>query len=201
MKTLKYVLGLMILIILTACYEDKGNYDYHEIDEVRVKGIPESVEIDRFSKLEIKPDISGSIFGNDTSKYSYEWKIANKVISTQKDLDYEVSNAQGSYTLLFTIAEKETKVKTFVTTKLIVNYSTSSDGILGVSSKEGKADLSYLRLDIPNAKFMTMFYNKNHDEPLGTHPKQLHQTYVDGAFAYVRKYGRLGIKHICDGRL
>lgn len=198
MKTIKYLLGLLLLATLSACYEDKGNYDYHEIDEVAVKGIPESVEIDRFSKLEINPDISGSIFGNDTSKYTYEWKIADKVISTRKDLDYEVGVAQGSYTLLFTITEKDTKVKTFVTTKLIVNYSTSSDGILVVSSKDGKADLSYLRLDIPNAKFMTMFYNKNHDESLGTHPRQLHQTFVDGAFAYVRRYGGYGIKLICD---
>lgn len=198
MKTIRYIAALAIVMALAGCYDDKGNYDYHDVNEVTVNGIPEAVEIDQFETLSIKPDLEGSIGGKDLSLYEYEWKIGNKVISTEKDLNYEVSNSQGSYTLLYTVTDKETQVKTFFTTKLVVNYSTSADGILVVSTQDGLADLSYLRLDKQDAEFSPMFYNKNNDEPLGTHPRQLYQTYVDGSASFVKKYGGRGIKIICD---
>ena len=198
MKHLKYLLILVATATIVGCYDDKGNYDYHDINEVSIKGVPENVEIDRYATLRITPDIEATIGGNDPEKYTYEWKIGKKVLSTSKDLNYEVTDAQGSYTLLYTVADKETQVKTFATTKLVVNYTTSADGILVVSSQNGQADLSYLRLDVENADFMKMFYNKSHDEPLGKNPRQLVQTFVDGYPGYVKKNGGRGIKLVCD---
>ena len=35
-KTYFYILGLMTMALVQSCYEDKGNYDYHEIGRAHV---------------------------------------------------------------------------------------------------------------------------------------------------------------------
>ena len=198
MKTIKFLIYLCGICLLTSCYEDEGNYDYSEINEVGIEGVPEMQEIDQFETLTITPVLEGTIYGSDESNYEYEWKLNNKVISTDRNLQYAVTNSTGSYTLRYSIMDKNNQTKAFATTKLIVNSTTSSDGVLVVSNQYGVADMSYLRLDKENANFMSMFYNKNHEEPLGHHPRQLYQTYVDGYKNYATKFGGQGIKLICD---
>ena len=39
-KTYFYILGLMTMALVQSCYEDKGNYDYHAVNELKVE-IPE----------------------------------------------------------------------------------------------------------------------------------------------------------------
>lgn len=184
--------------LMVSCYDDKGNYDYFDINEVNVTGVPESQEIDQHETLTITPQLEGTLYGKDESNYEYEWKLNNKVISTERDLQYQVTNATGSYTLRYSVIDKHNQTKAFATTKLIVNSSTSSDGILVVSNQHGVADLSYLRLDKENASFWSMFYNKSHEEVLGHNPRQLYQSYVDGCKTFANKFGGKGIKLICD---
>lgn len=198
MKTLKYFVYICSICLLTSCYEDEGNYDYHAINEVGVEGVPEIQEIDQFETLTITPVLEGTLYGADESNYEYEWKLNNKIISTERNLEYLVSNGTGSYTLRYSVIDKNNQTKAFATTKLIVNSATSSDGILVVSNQHGVADLSYLRLDKENANFMTMFYNKNHESPLAHNPRQLYQSYNDGYKNFAAKFGGKGIKLICD---
>ncbi|MBQ8502366.1 MAG: hypothetical protein IJ494_08785 [Bacteroides sp.] len=198
MKTLRYIACVCSMCLLASCYEDKGNYDYHDINEVSVSGVPEIQEIDQYETLTITPALQGSLAGSDESNYEYEWKLNNKVISTEKDLVYEVTNATGSYTLRYSVINKDDLTKSFATTKLIVNSSTSSDGILVVSNQYGKADMSYLRLDKENAEFWPMFYNKSHDEPLAHNARQLYQSYVDGCKTFIKYFGGKGLKLVCD---
>lgn len=198
MKTLKYLICICSIGLLASCYEDEGNYDYRDINEVGVKDVPEMREIDQFETLDITPDLEGTIYGDDESNYEYEWSLNKKVISTERNLSYVVTNPTGSYTLRYSVIDKNNQTKAFATTKLIVNSATSSDGILVVSNRHGVADMSYLRLDKENADFMSMFYNKNHEKPLGHNPRQLYQTYVDGYKNYAAKFGGQGIKLICD---
>ena len=59
MKRLFNILSVLALLgcaSLTSCYDDKGNYDYHELSEVRIDtadlGIQEAYVISRYDKLE-----------------------------------------------------------------------------------------------------------------------------------------------------
>ena len=36
MKVMKQVFYILIVFLLTACYDDKGNYDYEEINTITV---------------------------------------------------------------------------------------------------------------------------------------------------------------------
>lgn len=198
MKTLKYIICLGCISLMTSCYEDEGNYDYHDINEVTITGVPESQEIDRLETLSITPTLEGTLYGEDESNYEYEWELNGSVISTEKDLNYEVTNSTGSYTLRYSVIDKDNQTRAFAVTKLVVNSSTSSDGILVISNQYGMADMSYLRLDKENASFSSMFYNESHDTPLGHNPRFLYQSYVDGCRTFVNKFGGKGIKLICD---
>ena len=46
-KNVYKILSIYLFVVLvSACYDDKGNYDYHEISEVKIEGLEES-----FSKI------------------------------------------------------------------------------------------------------------------------------------------------------
>lgn len=198
MKTIKNILLLCCMAIFASCYEDEGNYDYHAINEVSISGIPSTVEVDRLETLTLTPTLEGSLYGEDESQYEYQWELNKKVISTEKDLNYEVTNSTGAYTLRLSVIDKNNKTKGFAVTNLVVNSSTSSDGILVISNQNGVGDMSYLRFDKENATFSSMFYNKNHETPLCHNAKQLYQSYVDGCKTFSNKYGGQGIKIACD---
>lgn len=198
MKIIKNILFLCSMVIFASCYEDKGNYDYHDINEVSISGIPSTVEVDRLDTLKLAPALEGTLYGNDESQYEYQWELNKKVISTDRNLDYEVTNSTGSYTLRLSVVDKNNKTKGFAVSNIIVNSSTSSDGILVISNQNGVADMSYLRLDKENAAFSSMLYNKSHETPLCHNPRQLYQSFVDGCKTYANKYGGQGIKIACD---
>lgn len=147
MKTIKYILFLCCIAIFASCYEDEGNYDYHNINEVNISGIPSTVEVDRLETLSLTPTLEGSVYGDDESQYEYQWELNKKVISTERNLNYEVTNSTGAYTLRLSVIDKNNKTKGFAVTNLVVNSSTSSDGILVISNQNGVGDMSYLRLD------------------------------------------------------
>ena len=198
MKTIRILTVALAVTLFASCYEDKGNYDYHAINEVTIEGVPERMEIDRLETLTITPQFEGTLYGQNEDRYTYEWQLGKNVISTDKVLNYEVTNSTGSYTLRLSVIDKDNGTRAFAVTNLVVNSSTSSDGILVVSNQNGVADLSYLRLDKENANFSSMFYNRSHEEPLGHNPTFLTQTFVDGCKTYVNKFGGQGIKLVCD---
>ncbi|GAE82130.1 hypothetical protein JCM10512_313 [Bacteroides reticulotermitis JCM 10512] len=198
MKRIHLFFAVLFLLGLSGCYEDKGNYDFTSINEVAFDEFPKNLELDQFDQLVINPSFTGSLYDKDESKYEYEWRMNSKVIANTRDLDYQIQESLGSYTLRYTITDKENQTKAFATAQLLINSSTSSDGILVVSNQYGKADFSYLRLDKEGVSFAPMFYNRTHDEPLATNVTQLTQTFVDGYPSYVTKYGGQGIKLIAD---
>jgi len=198
MKLIKYFSILAIIALLSACYDDKGNYNYVDINEVEISGIEEKFEVDRFDIISISPSLQGSLAKNDESSYTYEWYLDKTLIAETRDLNFEVTSSIGSYTLKLVVTDTSTGTKAFNTSTVVVNSASSSDGILVVSNQNGFADLSYLRLDKEGAQFSAMFYNKNYDEPLATNVKKVYQTFADGYPNYAKLYGGQGIKILSD---
>jgi hypothetical protein len=191
----------LITFLLTSCYEDEGNYVYTDINEVSIADFPETITIDRFETIEIKPVLSGTLY-EDESNYTYEWQINKKVVSTERDLKYLANDNIGNYTLRLSVIDKNNETRSFAVSKLIINSASSDDGILIASTYKNKVDLSYLRLDKQNAAFSKIFYNQTHpEETLGTRPRQLYQTYVDGCKYFMGYQPNQSIKLISDESL
>ena len=42
----RYKLFVLLFIpLISSCFDDKGNYDYHEVAEITIEGLPELLEV------------------------------------------------------------------------------------------------------------------------------------------------------------
>ena len=156
MKNLYYILVLSLLCF-TSCYEDKGNYDYRELNEIVIdtagKGIKEVYSVNQFEKLNI-PAVVRQI-GGDTSNLECTWTVfpddkgvENKetplVLSTRPALDEVIDLKSGSYVLLLTVTDKMTGVKEEVRFGLNVTALLKSGWLVFYEDKEGGSDVAVI---------------------------------------------------------
>ena len=136
---------IVLSAIMTACYEDKGNYDYIDLPEIKIEA-KDTLYVMQFTTLELPVDIE--LQGNATeSDYDFSWRIwANdalgvynqkKDICLTKDLKYEVTEMPGSYTLVLTCHNRNTGVDTYK------NFN-----LTGQSSKTQRQRCCHIRISL-----------------------------------------------------
>ena len=73
---MKHIIYLLLSIVLfTSCFDDKGNYDYIDINEVTISGFEASTYtvISYIDTLRINPDVKGTLSSKDED-FEYSWK-------------------------------------------------------------------------------------------------------------------------------
>lgn len=152
---------LIVMFLLSACFDDKGNYDYSEIKDVVIDmpGVAENdgvVSCDRYSDLALTPDIKFDD-GTTAEDYTFEWSVylqqpkeneddkydAKKVIGTSQNLAYHVEEAPGDYYLLLRVTHKDTKAVTDYKMELIIN--TVKGWLVYDENAAGEGDLQIIR--------------------------------------------------------
>lgn len=140
---IKYLCGLLLLMA-SACADDKGNYDYTELNDLAIRMEDSYTAIAR-EDFSITPTVTGNPF--DASKYTFEWKAYDEtgrqepvVIGTDLNLHGELQLLQGNYRLVLNIKEKESGIYYQQTTSLRVNTPTSL-GWLVLCSDNGRVRL------------------------------------------------------------
>ena len=61
----------------SSCFDDKGNYDYREINELSIAGIGRDTTYTLMAfadVLRLQPEIASTL-EKDESEYEYEWKL------------------------------------------------------------------------------------------------------------------------------
>lgn len=96
-------------LTLFSCYDDKGNYDYRELDEIEITNIPEEIAVlANAEHIVVKPKV--------VSKEEGEIKADNPNYSFSKDLDIPAALSPKQYTCWFEVKDKRTEMisrKTF----------------------------------------------------------------------------------------
>ena len=157
-KFIKYYIALLVAVLFTACAEDKGNYEYHDINEVTILGINEGETVTKVSFIDhlvIDPQITSSAGRNNENDYEYTWKmlpagadfdkienIEEAVISHERKIDQLVTWEPGDYSMFFIVKDKQNGLCTTASFKLRVK-STTSEGWMVLCDDNGKA-----RMDI-----------------------------------------------------
>lgn len=104
-------------MLLTSCYDDKGSYDYQDINEAEIYGLGEGLNvIYKKDTIRISPQIKYTLDSVHLERYEYEWKavpgLANNnpggVISRSRDLEYFTELFPGAYSLYLKVKDKET---------------------------------------------------------------------------------------------
>lgn len=147
MRKILYI--LTISLVLAACSQDKGNYDYISLKEPVITGLQDQAVL-TLSRLRLVPDLGEGEF--PVEEYSFDWKVVDInsnqdpiVIGTEKELDYEVTLAPGAYTLYFTVTELATGLYWQSAVQLTVS-SSMSEGWMVLCSDGVRA-----RLDVVSA--------------------------------------------------
>ena len=163
-KHLLYYIGVFIgsMATLSACYEDKGNYEYHELEEVGIDttgvGMQAEYAIMRHDTLRIAPNIyfEGQLVTDpEIAPLDYMWTIfsanvgvgANTEIDTigyKSKLDTVITRRGGSYYVQLAVTNRNDGIRQFF--RIPVSVSETFDGGWMVfyerSDKPGYSDLA-----------------------------------------------------------
>lgn len=193
MKRINLFWGLVIPLLSVSCYDDLGNYDYKEINEIEVDSIRAIYSCDTDDSLSIFPIIRGTLY-NDTSRFSYEWEIGSKKVATTHDLQIVVDMLPGHKYSRYIVKDKSTGVKKYYEFSVNVSSSTAGDLLMVLSKYQGRAELSYLRLD-KEANWAINYYQDRYEEILGTNPQELAFRYIEQSqydlYPFANAYGKM----------
>ena len=152
-----YAFFWMIVLLTVSCYEDKGNYDYHPINEVKISDWKkggytaifknDTLKITPLSYLDTvrKEPVIQFTEDSDPSRYEYEWKVVASsstddrdkgiVLGTERNLRYFVNLKPDSYTLYLKVKDTKTDLIWKSYTSLTV-LSVTDKGFFVLGEKE-----------------------------------------------------------------
>ena len=121
-------LFILCLVVVSACYKDKGVYTYKDKEEITITGIEGAyTKISFFDKIVADPQVTST---DPEADFSYFWGIYETnvqgsvpkidTISKQKALDYMVAKPAKTWVLVFGVTNKHTGYGKIVTSSVNV---------------------------------------------------------------------------------
>ena len=117
-----YLLLALVTLCLTSCFEDKGNYSYHDVNDIVIEGIAESytnlsyadevLEIDpviktNYTDLQYEWYMWDPTIEENYSGWDEEQNYKAELIGTEKKLSYKVNCPAKRYTIMLKVTSKE----------------------------------------------------------------------------------------------
>lgn len=165
MKTIYiWLLALICSLLLFSCYKDEGNYDYKEINEIRIGKLENKSQYTNIDRLEVTPDVQ---YTRPNGKYGYTWvarslsertedmEPVDYLLGTDKNLDYFVDLNIGDYIVTFTVTDSVASLKWSSSFNLTVASATYT-GWMVLCDENG-----YARLDMVEESGDTPLYSRN----------------------------------------
>jgi len=156
----------VVAMLMTSCYKDEGNYDYHTLDQVRIDtvgtGILSEYAIMRFDTLELHPDVTFNgqkVTDGDDSPLDYQWTIFSAVtgasgstvvdtIGHTRNLKAVISRTGGNYYVQLVVTNRRDDIRQFL--RIPISVSEVFDGGWMVF---------YERNDVPETSDLALIYN------------------------------------------
>lgn len=180
--------GLLALIsfLLSACYKDIGNYDYHPINVVQLGNIDTANGYTAFfnDTLRVNPAITSSENVTADDAYTYEWSYRkstsvsstdDSLLATTRNLAVKITMPPGSYTLMYKVTDNKTNVMVHVKTTLTVSTEVY-EGFLVLSDVNGRSRmdmLSYIKASSTFNQYTDVFKKMNSTIPMDGAPYQV----------------------------
>ncbi len=140
-----YYLVFLWSLFLLSCVDDKGNYDYLEVDDIRIDE-PYYVEVNAKEPLVIKPKFAfASKESANRDDFTYEWKIGENIVGTDSILDLpSVDLELGNHKGMFSVISKATNIRYVKTFTVVVNTKYAM-GWLVLYDNGNESDLVFLK--------------------------------------------------------
>lgn len=138
-----------LMLFVTSCYKDEGNYDYKDINEITISDLGGPYQVlFRVDTLRIEPELEFTMDTNDPDRYVYEWRAGtlldnNKrpLIGSEKNLEYPITLLPGSYTLYYNVRDKVTGVTWTRSTSVQVTTAVATGFYLAGEDEEGYSEV------------------------------------------------------------
>ena len=177
-----------LMLLLTGCYEDKGNYDYHVLDKVEIDTtnvhMLSQYSIMRFDTLHLEPKVLFNGSDAADAPLRYVWTIysatsgtgSNTVIdtiSTERVLDCPITRTGGNYYVQLAVTNMNDGIRQFF--RIPVAVSEVLDGGWMVfyekADKPGYSDLALIfnpwtKLNVNYNRFYSDLYETTNGECL-----------------------------------
>lgn len=186
----RYKIGfLTALVALFGCFEDKGNYDYENINEIVIAPfVAEGWTASYADTLKIKPEITfkGS---SDESSLSYQWSFGDLIKEGWNKRDFHwIADTAIRANLILRITDHRNGMVYMQTADYNVAAEFGTEGAYVLSEKDGKSQLSFIKLifdvdygnrtsKVKEAKIHQNIYEERAKEVLGQGPIGLHEHY------------------------
>lgn len=163
MKKIRIFLTLALFgLLTTACYEDKGNYEYRDVNAITIRMDGQSdktspqFRISMGEKIELHPTIVFVNGTGDMSRLEYKWTLTpnawydEETIYTQEDwntLDFEwtpdflIPNGR----LNLCVTDRETGIQAFGTAGCRVSSRYAALGAMILAEKDGVTQFSFIK--------------------------------------------------------
>lgn len=201
-KSKTICLALLGLLSFVACYDDKGNYNYIELDEVTIDttgcNIQEAYSIDRYDTLYIAPNIlynGQNANDNGNAPLDYTWTIYSNMtgvgvdysvdtLSTSRVLNEPITRSAQSYTVQLTVRNRETGVERYFQVACQVEESITAGWMILYerSDQPGTSDVGLVvnplvkKNIIKNKEFWNLYSASNGGKPLDGKPVRIQHT-------------------------
>jgi len=169
------IIYLILTLAISSCTEDKGNYDYSELNEVMISEMDDYYQVLTEGSLNIEPSIDFTLQDNE-SKLEYGWFIYKindnhsniDTLSLDKSLDVEtIFVPKGNYKLRFKVTDNSQNIFWEKTADLKV--SGFPDGLQVLSNVNDNAQFSVIRGQINDWEA----YKKVNETSAGTNPVKI----------------------------
>lgn len=150
MKFFLIIMSVVITLSFTGCYKDKGNYSYHDINDISIAAATDTFSVSQFDTLSIQPLITQR--SPDEKVLKYQWTVSHDItgpvlpamiISTDKTLHVQIglSPISDAYTLILKVTDSITGVSSYHHFALNVS-SKLSEGWMLLEAGRNNGDIS-----------------------------------------------------------
>jgi len=202
MKYLFYGFMLATMLTIASCIKDKGNYNYHAINQVTFNNLDtvNGYQVGYGDTLKLNPTLNLSQDKNGTGSYIYAWSwaLTNKfgdavdsIITTSKNLSSVVKLVPGIYTLQYRVKDNgtgvtfQTRVKVNVTTDVYEGYMLLSN----VGGQSRLDMLSYKSTTNSFTKYIDVLKKMGSTVPMNGMPYQVYCTQYTTSDVTPEDYG------------
>lgn len=185
-NTLKWIFLLIPLVY--SCFDDKGNYNYTELNKITVENITYNNNINYGDPLDITPKLKFALDSTNV-ELKYEWIINEIVVDSTPELHIEsFKYYTGGRRCYFRVQDVATGMK-YVEQFYVSVSGTYQFGWLILSEKDQKSSLTYVREQKKEDKdgnieiiygYETDVYKKVNGQDLGSGPIQLLEHWTTG---------------------
>ena len=158
-KTILISLLATLLLGWSACTDDDSSMGNGLIDEINVEGIEGTMNVPSYQGVNlrdlIKPTVTTDV---PEEQLSYAWYLYSNdngeggykdhLITSGKEVDYEVNLPSGTYTLVFEITDTETGYAKIVEMTLLTATSFSNGFYVLKETPDGNTDLDMVSEDV-----------------------------------------------------